>query len=178
MIPFAKRLAVLETERLALHPLTEADSAEVFALMDEAEVMAFWGAPEIDDPDVFAEIVRSQVAEMAAGGALYWSVRTIDDHGLVGCCELSEINRRHKRAEFGFVLGRGALTEGYALEAMQAVVAYAASSGLRKLSARTHLGERRSESLLENLGFKEEGLLRGHVRDGERRDGRLFGLHL
>jgi ribosomal-protein-alanine N-acetyltransferase len=62
---------------------------------------------------------------------------------------------------------------------MQAVVAYAATSGLRKLTARTHLGNRRSESLLETLGFKEEGLLRGHVlRDGERRDCRLFGLLL
>ena len=62
---------------------------------------------------------------------------------------------------------------------MQAVLAYAASNGLRRLVARTHLGNRRSDSLLEKLGFQEEGLLRGHVlRDGDRRDCRLFGLLL
>jgi ribosomal-protein-alanine N-acetyltransferase len=179
MIPFAKRLTVLETERLTLRPLMEADTAEIFPLMDDPEVMAYWDAPEIDDPDLVAEIVKGQVAGMAAGHALYWSIRTMDDSGFVGCCDLSEIDRRHKRAEVGFMLGRGAWSQGYALEAMQAVVGYAATSGLRKLTARTHLGNRRSESMLETLGFKEEGLLRGHVlRDGERRDCRLFGLLL
>jgi ribosomal-protein-alanine N-acetyltransferase len=58
-------------------------------------------------------------------------------------------------------------------------VAYAAAAGLRKLTARTHLGNRRSDRLLEKLGFAQEGLLRGHiVRDGERRDCRVFGLLL
>jgi ribosomal-protein-alanine N-acetyltransferase len=179
MIPFAKRLAVLETERLSLQPLTEADSAHVFPLMDDPEVMAYWDAPDIDDPDVVAEMVRAQVADMAAGRALYWSIRAIDDQAFLGCCDLTEIDRRHKRAEVGFMLGRGGWGEGYALESMQALVSYAATSGLRKLTARTHLGERRAETLLEQLGFKEEGLLRGHVlRDGERRDCRLFGLLL
>ena len=77
------------------------------------------------------------------------------------------------------MLGREAWGQGYASEAMQAVLSYAATQGLRRLLARTHLGNRRSESLLEKLGFEEEGLLRGHVlRDGERRDCRLFGLLL
>jgi ribosomal-protein-alanine N-acetyltransferase len=59
------------------------------------------------------------------------------------------------------------------------VLAFAAANGLRRLLARTHLGNRRSEALLEKLGFQEEGLLRGYVlRDGERRDCRLFGLLL
>lgn len=179
MIPFAKRLTVLETERLELQPITEADTAEIFPLMDEPEVMAFWDLPELDDPDLIAEMVRGQVAEMVAGRAIHWSIRAIADRAFVGCCDLSEIDRRHKRAEVGFILGRGAWSEGYALEAIQAVVAYAASSGLRKLTARTHLGERRSETVLEQLGFKEEGLVRGHpLRDRQRRDCRLFGLQL
>ena len=64
-------------------------------------------------------------------------------------------------------------------EAMRSVVGYAATLGLRRLSARTHLGNLRSDALLEKLGFEEEGLLRGHVlRDGEHRDCRLFGLLL
>ena len=77
------------------------------------------------------------------------------------------------------MLGRGTWGLGYGLEAMQALVAYAAASGLRRLTATTHLGNRRSEAILEKLGFREEGLLRGHVlHDGERRDCQLFGLLL
>ena len=77
------------------------------------------------------------------------------------------------------MLGRDAWGHGYAQEAMRTVIAFAAAGGLRKLTARTHLGNRRSDQLLEKLGFTEEGLLRGHIlRDGERRDCRVFGLLL
>ncbi|HEY2356026.1 MAG TPA: GNAT family N-acetyltransferase [Phenylobacterium sp.] len=170
---------ILETERLRLTPLADADVRYIFPLMRDAEVMAFWDVPEIDDPDVIANIVVGQVEEMAEGKAVYWTLRALDDDRFIGTCDLSEIDRRHKRAEVGFMLGRDAWGQGYALEAMQAIVAYAATRGLRRLLARTHLGNRRSDSLLEKLGFEEEGMLRGHVlRDGERRDCRLFGLLL
>ncbi|WP_297697038.1 GNAT family protein [Phenylobacterium sp.] len=179
MILETKRLAILETDRLRLAPLAEADAADLYPLMDDPEVMAYWDGPSVDDPDLVAEIVRAELAEMRAGRAVYWSIRRLDGGAFVGCCDLSEIDRRHKRAEVGFMLGRAAWGEGYALEAIQAAVGFAAASGLRRLAARTHLGNRRSEALLERLGFQEEGLLRGHVlRDGERRDCRLFGLLL
>ena len=180
MILEPRRLtAILETERLRLSPLVEADTADIFPLMDDPEVMAFWDVPEVDDPDMVAAIVAAQVDDMKSGAAVHWAIRAISDGAFVGCCHLSEIDRRHKRAEVGFMLARGAWDQGYALEAMQALVSFAATSGLRRLLARTHLGERRSEVLLESLGFKEEGLLRGHVlRDGERRDCQLFGLLL
>jgi len=170
---------ILETERLRLIPLVQADAAHIFPLMRDAEVMAFWDVGEIDDPDLIAAIVGGQVAEMALGHAAYWAMREIACDRFVGVCDLSEIDRRHKRAEIGFMLGRDAWGQGYALEAMRAVLTYAASAGLSRLLARTHLGNRRSDTLLEKLGFEEEGLLRGHVlRDGERRDCRLFGLLL
>jgi ribosomal-protein-alanine N-acetyltransferase len=77
------------------------------------------------------------------------------------------------------MLGRDAWGHGYAFEAMRTVVAFAGGHGIRKLTARTHLGNRRSEALLKRLGFQEEGLLRGHIlKDGERRDCRLYGLLL
>ena len=179
MSPASPPPAILETQRLVLRPLTEADTADIFPLMDDSDVMAFWDVPEIDDPDVVASMVRSRIAAMDAGRAVHWSIHALKDDAFVGCCDLSEIEWRHKRAEVGFMLGRGSWGQGYAQETLQAVVAHAASSGLRRLTARTHLGNRRSESVLEKLGFREEGLLRGHVlRDGERRDCRLFGLLL
>jgi ribosomal-protein-alanine N-acetyltransferase len=170
---------ILETDRLRLAPLTTVDTEFIYRLMRDAEVMAFWDVGEVDDPDVVANIVAAQVADMIKGKAFFWSLRALVDDRFVGVCDLSEIDRRHKRAEVGFMLGRDAWGHGYALEAMSTVAAYAAASGLRKLTARTHLGNRRSEHLLEKLGFKEEGLLRGHIlKDGDRRDCRLFGLLL
>ncbi|WP_309605981.1 GNAT family N-acetyltransferase [Phenylobacterium sp.] len=172
-------LPILETERMRLTPLVADDTRHIFPLMADAEVMAFWDVGEIDDPDVIGNIVAGQVDEMNEGRAVYWTMRSLSDGQFIGTCDLSEIDRRHRRAEVGFMLGREAWGRGYASEAMQAVLSYAATQGLRRLLARTHLGNRRSDALLERLGFVEEGLLRGHVlRDGDRRDCRLFGLLL
>jgi ribosomal-protein-alanine N-acetyltransferase len=116
---------------------------------------------------------------MARGRAFHWAIRTLADGAFVGTCDLSDIDRRHKRAEVGFMLDRESWGNGYAREAMTAVTAYAAANGLRRLLARTQLGNRRSDSLLLKLGFEQEGMLKGYIeRDGERRDCRLFGLLL
>jgi len=179
MILDLDRLPILETERLRLEPLTVADAEHMYPIMGDPEVMAYWDVAEIDDPDLVAEIVAGQVQGMADGSALFWAMRTLADSQFVGTCDLSDIDRWHRRAEVGFMLGREAWGQGYALEAMRAVVAFAGANGLRKLGARTHLGNRRSETLLQKLGFTEEGLLRGHVlKEGERRDCRLYGLLL
>jgi ribosomal-protein-alanine N-acetyltransferase len=177
MIPGLDPPPILETERLRLNPLVETDAQALFPIMSDPEVMAHWDIAETDDPELVAAIIHSQVTDMAAGKAIYWAMRRLADGEFLGCCDLSDIDRWHRRAEVGFLLGRGAWGQGYALEAMRAVIAHAAGLGVRRLSARTHLGNRRSEALLERLGFRAEGLLRGHVlRDGERRDCRLFGL--
>jgi ribosomal-protein-alanine N-acetyltransferase len=174
-----RRPPIVETERLRLQPLVAADADHLFPLMGDPEVMAYWDVSAIDDPDLVGEIVAAQVQAMDGGRALYWTMRRLGDDVFVGSCDLSEIDRWHRRAEVGFMLDRDAWGRGYALEAMRAVVALAASAGLRKLTARTHLGNRRSEALLAKLGFEQEGLLRGHIlRDGKRRDCRVFGLLL
>jgi ribosomal-protein-alanine N-acetyltransferase len=179
MIPDPRHPPILETERLRLRPLAPADASLLFPLMEDPEAMACWDAPAIDDPDLVTAIVEAQAAATAAGEAIHWAIRSLADEAFVGCCSLADIDRRQKRGEIAFFLNREAWDQGHALEAMRAVVAYAGAAGVRRLAARTHLGARRAEILLETLGFKEEGLMRGQtLRDGERRDCHLFGLLL
>jgi ribosomal-protein-alanine N-acetyltransferase len=170
---------ILETERLTLRALTVADGADVHQLMSDPEVMAHWDLAAIDDPDLTDVIVASQVQAADDGKAYYWAATRTADALFLGLVDLSDIDRWHHRAEIGFMLGREAWGQGYGAEAMAAVVTFAASLGLKRLTARTHVGNERSEALLRKLGFEQEGYLRGHIqRDGERRDCRLFGLLL
>jgi ribosomal-protein-alanine N-acetyltransferase len=169
----------LETGRLRLAPLLRPDAELIFPLMNDAEVMAHWDTVEIDDPDVVEAIVAAQVADTEAGKAFYWSMRSLADQDFLGVCDLSEFDRWHHRAEIGFMLKPAAWGQGYAREAMVAVIAFAAELNIHRLAARTHVGNHRSETLLQHLGFEDEGMLRGYVlRDGERRDCRLWGLLL
>jgi len=48
---------ILETERLSLRPLALSDADLLFPIMNDAEVMAHWDVPEIDDPGLVDAIV-------------------------------------------------------------------------------------------------------------------------
>ena len=171
---------ILETERLVLRPIESDDWRALYPIMSDPVVMAHWDSSEIEDPDVVQQMIAAQVEEMTAEQACYWAVERAPDHAFLGACDLSDIDWRHRRGEVGFVLANIAWGQGYGLEAMRAVVHHAAATlGLKRLWARSHAGNERSERLLRRLGFEEEGYLRGHIqRGGERRDCRIFGLLL
>ena len=170
---------ILETARLSLTPVVAEDAALVHPIMADPDVMAHWDVAEIEDPDVVDQLLAGQVEAMAGDRAFHWAMRLTADGTFLGLCDLSDIDWRHHRAEVGFILGKDSWGRGYAYEAMQAVLNFAATQGLRRLWARTLVGNESSEKLLTRLGFEQEGYLRGHVdRDGERRDCRLWGLLL
>jgi ribosomal-protein-alanine N-acetyltransferase len=171
---------ILQTSRLTLRPLEPGDAPALHALMSDADVMAYWDITEIEDLALTTLILEGQLKAMADGEAIHWAMLRSGDGAFVGACDLSGIDRWHRRAEIGFISDKAYWGEGLALEAMQAVLDHAAQ-GLRmkKLAARTHVGNVRSVRLLERLGFEQEGVLRGHVeRAGERRDCLLFGVLL
>ena len=169
---------ILETERLTLTPLTVEDAPYVYPFMSDPEVMAHLDRAPIEDPDEVKATVAAQVAQMIDRGALYWAIRHTHSGAFLGYCELVDLDWRHHRGELGFIIGREGWGQGFATEAAAALLAHCASPlGLKRMIARTQVGDIRSEKVLRKLGFEEEGYLKGHVdRDGERRDCRLFGL--
>jgi RimJ/RimL family protein N-acetyltransferase len=170
---------ILETQRLVLRPVEPDDWRSLYPIMSDPIVMAHWDSSEIEDPEAVEHMIAAQVEDMSAGAGCYWAVERSDDHAFLGACDLSDIDWRHRRGEVGFVLAADAWGRGFGLEAMRAVVDHAAGLGLKRLWARAHAGNERSERLLKRLGFEEEGYLRGHIqRAGERRDCKIFGLLL
>lgn len=169
-------VAIIETDRLHLRPLSTADAPNLFRMRSDKETMRFWDWPPAKDPrDVF-EIVAAQIDDMEQGRSIYWAV-CLDDQ-TIGCCDLSEIDHHHGRAEIGYIFARNSWGQGYAQEAMKAVAGYAFGPlALERLYARIHARNEASRRLLTRLGFSYEGTLRGHVlRDGARRDCQIYGL--
>ena len=170
---------ILETERLVLRPIEPDDWRALYPIMSDPVVMAHWDSTEIEDPDVLQDLIQAQMDDMARGVAWYWAIELGEPRAFLGACDLSEVDWRHRRGEVGFLLAQRAWGQGYGVEAMRAVVDYAAGLGLKRLWARAHVGNDRSERLLHALGFEDEGYLRGHIqRAGERRDCKIYGLLL
>lgn len=173
------RSPIIETKRLRLAPLDPDDAQALFPLQRDPASIGHWGWTQIEDPDEAARIIEGQAAEGRSGRAFYWTIRRLEDDAVTGCCDLSGLDRKLRRAELGFLLGRTAKADGHGVEALRPVVVHAAALGVRRLQAVAPLGNRMAESMLESLGFVEVGVLRGQVeRDGERRDGRLYALTL
>lgn len=169
-------VAIIETERLHLRPLIAADAPAIFRIRSDSETMRFWDWPPAKDPrDVF-ETVAAQIGDMEQGRSIYWAV-CVEDQA-VGCCDLSDIDHNHARAEIGYIFARSCWGQGFAQEAMRAIVGYAFGPlELARLYARMHSRNEASRRLLTRLGFSYEGTLRGHVlRDGARRDCQIYGL--
>jgi ribosomal-protein-alanine N-acetyltransferase len=81
-------------------------------------------------------------------------------------------------AEIGYALGKTWWGQGYASEAIQALIDYAfVVLGLRRLTAHVDTRNQASHQLLLKLGFTHEGILReDSVMKGELTSGNIYGL--
>jgi ribosomal-protein-alanine N-acetyltransferase len=167
---------LLTTQRLTLRPLALRDADAMFAMLSDDETMRFWDWPALKDREAVQDVVAAQLRDVADGAAMYWAVALTPEGDAIGSCDLSDIDRHHKRAEAGFLFNRAWWGNGYAREAMLAIVDFATEDlQIERLWARFHTGNRASQRLLERLGFSREGTLRGHVvRDGARRDCEIY----
>lgn len=166
----------LTTPRLTLRPLALRDTDAMFTMLSDDETMRFWDWPAFRDREVVNDVVAAQLRDVDAGTAMYWAVALTLDGPAIGSCDLSDIDRHHKRAEVGFLFSRAYWGNGYAREAMQAIVDFATEDlRIARLWARFHTGNAASQRLLERLGFSREGTLRGHIlRDSARRDCEIY----
>ena len=170
--------AILDTDRLRLRPLAPRDAEALFAIMSDDEAMRFWDWSPFREIQTVREVVASEIKSMESGEAFYWAACLKGTGAAIGTCDLSDIDHHHRRAEVGFAFHRSYWGNGYAFEAMTAVVAHAfGERDLERLGARLHAANHASRRLLERLGFSYEGRLRSHVlRDDARRDCLLYGL--
>jgi ribosomal-protein-alanine N-acetyltransferase len=170
-------IPVLQTPRLTLRPIAPTDAAALLAARSDPDVMRHWDWPAQKTAEVIEAIIAEHGPAIVEGTVCWWVVALSPDGPAIGECDLSEIDRHHRRAELGFLFAREHWGKGYAEEVTRRAMKYGFEElGLERLWARVHAGNERSVRLLERLGFSYEGTLKAHIlRDGERRDCLVFG---
>ncbi len=168
---------ILQTGRLWLRPIAVADADALFEARGDAEVMRYWDWPAQASAEAVRAVFAAHIPALCDGTTLWWAVALAPEGPAIGECDLSEIDRHHRRAEIGFLFARRHWGRGYAREAMAAVIDHGFGPlGLERLWARCHAGNDASVRLLERLGFAHEGTLKRHiVRDGAQRDCLIYG---
>lgn len=175
------KLPTLQGKRITLRPVRDEDADTLLALFGDAERMRFWGHGPLRSRVEAVAYIGSIRDGAARGDLLQWAIArrpAEDGQPPIGTCTLAAVDRAHGRAELGVALLPGAEGNGYAAEAARTAIRYAFEElNLHRVTADADPRNAGALALLERLGFRREGRLREHYRQGgEWQDGVLFGL--
>lgn len=178
MLTGATTLPTLETPRLRLRWLTEADLPALFEVFSDPEVTRYWAWPAYVEPAQAEALLRNIRSSFAARSLFQWGFTRREDDRVVGTCTLAELSAEHRRASIGFALARAHWGRGYGPEAAARMVQFGFEElGLHRLEADADPRNNASIKVLEGLGFQREGLQRErYFLNGEVQDALLFGL--
>ncbi|MFG1607628.1 GNAT family N-acetyltransferase [Actinoplanes sp. NPDC049265] len=162
---------MIATSRLVLRRFRPSDGPALTTYRGDPEVARYQGW----NPATTA-------ADLAAGdpdtpGWFQYAIERVSDHILIGDLGV-HTHDNLMQAEIGFTLSRAAQGQGYATEAVRAVLNHLFEvRGRHKVSAECDARNTASSRLLERVGFRREGLRREHTwHNNEWTDDVLFGL--
>ena len=169
--PAPRETAAIETVRLRLRPRRIDDADALHVNFTDPEIMRWWS----DAPHTSIEQTRAMFAK-ARPEWRCWSITLKGNDTAIGFVAAGE-KRQGNVTELGYFLARDHWGGGIAAEAISAVIDRLFAEGQRRVFADTDPDNAPSRALLEKLGFKLEGYLRGewetHIGV---RDTTLYGL--
>jgi RimJ/RimL family protein N-acetyltransferase len=149
--------AILETERLLLRELTEADADDLIALNANPNVRRFVGEGPLADHKAALEVLRGRIfPQYRDHGVGRWAVILRDGGAFIGWCGLKALPET-KEYDLGYRLLEEHWGKGLATEASAAVLAWARERlpGAR-IIAKALAGNGRSIRVMQKLGLRFE----------------------
>lgn len=171
-------LVTLETPRLLLRGLTQADAPALAAICADREVAAgTLTIPHpytVEDAHAFIRHIGQQV--MSRSGYV-WGMESKATGALVGDAGLT-VNKDHMSAEAGYVVAKEHWGNGYASEALGELMRWGFEAlGMHRMHAHCMAWNEASARVMLKAGMLEEGRLKGAVlKWGRFEDIRVFGL--
>ena len=169
---------LIATERLVLRRFRPADAEPLAAYRSEPAVARYqsWDAPF---PLLRAEtaVANFIASDPDKAGWFQYAIERTADRLLIGDVAV-HLHDNLKQAEIGFTLAQEHQKQGYAFEAVTAVLdRLFRVQGLHKVTGECDARNVASAGLLERLGFTREGRLRQQTYiKGEWTDDLLYGL--
>jgi [ribosomal protein S5]-alanine N-acetyltransferase len=159
---------VLETPRLLLREIVEADAPTLLEIHGDAAHMRWFGSDPLTDLPAALKLVEVFAGwRKTANPGARWALQPKGQDALVGTCGLFTWNRAWRRCSVGYELAPGVQGRGYMREALGAVLAWGFEHmELHRVEALIHPMNTPSLKLAASLGFVQEGLLREVCRWG------------
>lgn len=161
--------SLLLSESAQLRLLSESDAGELHALIEKnrAELARWlpWAAAQTPQ-DTLAFIRRTR-EQLAANDGFQAAI--VCDGELAGVIGYHRVDWANRATSLGYWLGEKHQHQGTMTAAARLLTDHAlAAWELHRVEIRAAVDNRRSRAIPERLGFREEGILRGTERIGER----------
>jgi RimJ/RimL family protein N-acetyltransferase len=167
-------LTVLETNRLVLRKLTDADAGFIIDLLNQPSFLRYIGDKGVrNTEDAVRYIQTGPIASYERFGFGLYLVELKETDVPIGMCGLLK-RETLPDADVGFAFLPDYWSQGYAFEAASAVMTYGREDlGLPRIVAITALDNSASIKLLEKLGLEFEAV----IKLPEQGEVRLFGTN-
>ncbi|MEJ7746410.1 MAG: GNAT family N-acetyltransferase [Luteimonas sp.] len=158
----ADDLPLLTGDRIRLRGFRDGDIDDLYALFSDPAVTRYWSFPVWTQRAQAEDLLQHAIASRSADKILCWAIVGSADDRLIGSLTLFNINRAQGRADIGYALHSAQWGKGYAKETLRLVLDYAFDTlQLRRVEADIDPRNTSSCKLVEGMGFRHEGLLRG-----------------
>ena len=149
---------IIQTKRLTLKKISTGDAEAIFeSYAQDSEVVKFLIWRPHHTLNETRAYVQSRIDAWKAGSEFTWMIY-LKDQTLIGCVGL-EIEEF--KAEVGYVFARAHWNQGYAAEALGAIVSWSLEQPfIFRVWAGCDVENRASARVLEKAGMKREGILR------------------
>ncbi len=161
-------LPVLETARLVLRPIRRQDAQDIFSYASDPEVARYvlWEPHKsIAETRSYIRCIRSLYRR---GLPASWAVVLRETGRVIGTIGFMWYSDVNSAAELGYSFSRMFWNNGYATEALRAVIASAFSTlSVNRLEAQHDVRNPASGRVMEKCGMQKEGRLRQRIRNKE-----------
>ncbi len=156
-------LPTLESERLVMQKMTEADTDDMYAYTSDADLLQHLPLNVTPTRAEAQAAIRNFMDMYHARRVSPWGITIKATGQHVGICGFESWNPVTDRAEIGFLVARAFWRQGYASEAARRVMRFGYEQmGLNRIEARVKPDNEPSRLLLRKLGLQYEGLMREH----------------
>ena len=172
-------MRLLHARRVTLAPVDGRNARELWEVLNGPDLRKFQDIPRVR-PEEFERQVRTRPRNLRGGatGRFEWLLRAGEPERPLGWISLRVNDRSPRIGEVGYSLLPEARGQGFASEALQAVIDESFDAGaLDEIQACIIPENTASRAVLDRTGFREERLLRsGAVIRGRHVDVLLFSL--
>jgi RimJ/RimL family protein N-acetyltransferase len=150
---------VLSGRRIVLRPITEADAADMFASLSDAESMRLTGTL---DTFTFEQVENYCRRIETADDRADYAITLKDDPGYLGEVVLNDIDWHNRSANFRIALASNIVFgKGYGTEATRLILEYGFRTlNLHRIELEVYDFNPRAQHVYEKVGFVKEGVRR------------------